>query len=158
MGAAAFGGESSPEPMMEKPTGDIRDVARRDPSVCAPDGIAVGGYDLVSYHHADGPQPGLVEFVVEQGEFRYLFVSERNKELFQQNPDRYLPEYSGWCAITLALGRLTCPDYSNFQIEDGKLFLFETTGFTNGRVLWNSDAPGFRVKADNNFQEVLKAK
>ena len=138
--------------------GDISEVADRDPIVCAPGGIAVGGYDLLTYHDTEGPRPGSQEFGVELAEFRYLLANEANKKLFEQNPDRYLPRYSGWCAISLALGRLTCPDYGNFQIEDGELLLFETTGFTNGRVLWNTDAPGFRIRADNNFEQVLRLK
>ena len=41
------------------------------------------------------------------------------------------------------MGRLACPDYTNFKIEDGRLLLFELTGFTNGRTVWNSDPAGF---------------
>ena len=141
--------------MMAKPSGDIADVDHADYSVCTPDGVAVGGYDLVSYRADSGPLVGEKQFALDHGGFTYLFVSDENRRQFEADPERYLPAYSGWCAVTLALGRLTCPDYTNFQIEDDTLLLFETTGFTNGRVLWNTDAPGYRVKADDNYKALL---
>ena len=54
--------------------------------------------------------------------------------------------------MSLALGSFTCPDYENFKVEDGKLLLFETTVFTNGRTLWDQDPSENRAKADRNFQ------
>lgn len=143
---------------MAKPTGDISEVTDSDPGICAPDGIAVGGYDLLTYHGPDGPKPGNREFAEEYDGLTYLFVSDSNRQRFRDAPKRHLPRYDGWCAITLALGRLTCPDYQNFQIEDGDLLLFEVTGFTNGKVLWNTDAPGYRIQADDNFKTLLRKK
>ncbi len=142
--------------MMKKEMGDILDSGH-DPAICAPDGVAVGGYDLVSYHTSDGPVMGVQEFSSALGEFTYLFSSQENLRAFEDDPERYLPRYSGWCAISLALGRLTCPDYRNFQIEEGQLLLFETTGFTDGRVVWNVDRIGNRRKADDNYAIITRA-
>jgi hypothetical protein len=49
------------------------------------------------------------------------------------------------------MGRLACPDYANFKIEDGRLLLFERVGFTNGRDVWNSDPMLHRAQANENF-------
>ncbi len=138
-------------PMMAKPAGDIRDEADADHRACSPDGVAVGGYDVVSYRAEGGPLLGEKGLAAKHAGLTYLFVSAANRDAFTADPDRFLPSYGGWCAVTLALGRLTCPDYTNFQIENDELLLFETTGFTNGRVLWNTDAPGYRDKADDNY-------
>jgi hypothetical protein len=54
------------------------------------------------------------------------------------------------------MGRLVCPDYTNFKIEDGRLLLFEIAGFTNGRTIWDSDPTGFRQQADANFKRLVK--
>ena len=126
------------------------------PLNCAPDGIAVGGYDLVSYHQADGPVPGLEEHTEKRGDLSYRFASAGNLADFRQSPEQYLPVYRGWCAATLAMGRLACPDYTNFKIEDGRLLLFEVTGFTNGKTLWNTDPAGFRLRADTHFPQLVK--
>ncbi len=140
--------------MMKKDTGDILD-AEHNPAICAPDGIAIGGYDLVSYHQTDGPVRGDVQWAVTHNELTYLFSTPQNQKAFQQDPEQYLPRYAGWCAISLALGQLTCPDYGNYQIENGQLLLFETTGFTNGRVVWNTDRKGNRKKADSNYDLLM---
>ncbi|MFT5540945.1 MAG: hypothetical protein ACI97K_001955 [Glaciecola sp.] len=123
-------------------------------NLCEPDGVANGGYDLLSYRQDGGPLVGLKEFTVSYNGLKYLFVNDNNRVSFLEEPERYLPEYNGFCAITLALGRVTCPQYDNFKIEDDKLLLFEVTGFTNGRILWNSEPADFRSKADSNFLQI----
>lgn len=123
---------------------------------CSPDGVAIGGYDLVSYHQPGGPLAGSANLELQREGLIYRFSSQENFELFQSNPQSYLPRYQGWCATTLSMGRLVCPDYTNFKIEDGQLLLFELAGFTNGRVLWDSDPTGFRTRADINANKLLK--
>lgn len=122
---------------------------------CAPDGIALGGYDLVSYHQEAGPIAGSPEFKDQRTGLTYLFSSDKNLKLFLAKPAAYLPRYQGWCAATLSMGRLACPDYTNFKIEDGQLLLFELAGFTNGRTLWNSDPVNFKSRADANASLLL---
>ena len=123
---------------------------------CAIDGVAIDGYDLISYHQPDGPVKGTPEYTVAQKQTVYHFVNASNKALFEANPEKYLPVYRGWCAATLAMGRLVCSDYTNFKLEDGRLLFFELAGFTNGRTLWNSDPQGFRQRADANALKLLK--
>ena len=113
----------------------------------------VGGYDLVAYQSGTA-RPGDSELWVEHQGTRYLFASEANRQAFAAEPARYLPRYGGWCAMSLALGSFTCPDYENFQLEDGHLLLFETTVFTNGRTLWNRDPAENREKADRNYRDL----
>ncbi len=119
---------------------------------CAPDGIAVGGFDIVSYSSAEGPTPGLAEFSIELDGLTFLFSSNENRKIFAESPRRFLPEYRGWCAASLAFGSLRCPDFRNFKIEEGRLLLFETTGFTNGRAIWDADPLSNRERADANFR------
>ncbi len=153
--AAPASAQESPEPMMEKPAGDIVEFLPHDPAECAVDGIANGGYDLVSYRQEDGPRFGSADFPAEHAGLTYLFETEANRAVFLADPERYVPAYSGWCAVTLSLGRLTCPDYTNFKIEDDRLLLFELTGFTNGQTLWNSDPAHYRGLADDNYSIVM---
>lgn len=127
-----------------------------DLAMCSPDGIAVGGYDVVSYRQPDGPVQGSGDYVAEHDGSTYRFASEANRDEFLEDPERYIPAYNGFCAITLSFGRVTCPEYTNFKIEDDQLLLFEITGFTNGRTLWNSDADTFRQRADDNFDRLLR--
>ncbi|MEM1153641.1 MAG: YHS domain-containing (seleno)protein [Pseudomonadota bacterium] len=122
---------------------------------CAPNRVAVGGYDLVSYHQPGRLIPGSPDFVHHHNGLRYYFHSAENLAVFQDGNENYLPVYQGWCVATLAMGRLACPDYTNYKVEDGRLLLFELAGFTNGRSLWNSDSTGFRQRADANFKTLV---
>lgn len=141
--------------MPGKPGGEITQFLPHNPAQCAPDGVANGGYDLVSYRHEDGPRFGSAQYSADHGGLVYVFESAENRNLFVGDPERYLPAYSGWCAVTLALGRLSCPDYNNFKIEDDRLLLFELTGFTNGRTLWNTSPSRYGNLADDNYSLVL---
>lgn len=123
---------------------------------CAPDGVGLGGYDPVSYLDPGGPVRGAREFEATHAGLRYRFSSPENRDRFLAGPVEFLPRYNGFCAATLAVGRLVCPDYTNFKIEDGDLLLFELTGFTNGRTLWNSDPAGYRARADENALILLE--
>jgi YHS domain-containing protein len=141
--------------MMDKGASGVPLSGEHDPKLCAPDGIGAGGLDLVTYREPLGPRPGQAEFAAEHDGLTYLFVSAEHRQRFLDDPDFYLPRYSGWCAITLALGRLTCPDYENFKIEHDRLLLFEVTGFTNGRTVWETDPLNFRRQADANYERLM---
>ncbi|MCH9695315.1 MAG: hypothetical protein K0U72_12465 [Gammaproteobacteria bacterium] len=141
-------------PMMVKSQSGVEIGTAVDWSMCSPDGVSLGGYDVVSYRDPDGPVMGDSQFSAAHAGRTYWFASDERRLQFLERPDYYLPAYSGFCAITLALGRVTCPEYTNFKLEDDRLYLFEVTGFTNGRVLWNSDSSGFRRQADDNFAEL----
>lgn len=121
---------------------------------CLIDGVGLGGYDPVSYRSESGPLLGEESYFSNYADAKYLFISAENKTAFDESPAFYLPKYPGLCAIALALGKVTCPDYENYQIENDQLLLFETTGFTNGRVIWNSNREKFRTKADSNFLNI----
>ncbi len=123
-------------------------------ATCAPDGIALGGYDPVSYHRDAGPLRGDSRFSLQLGNLTYLFASEDNLNTFRGDRQRYLPTYLGWCSATLSMGRLACPDYANFKIENGRLLLFERVGFTNGRDMWNADPLRSKQQADKHFLDL----
>ena len=156
IGLFGFAYAQDDAPMMVKSRSGVAIENHDDPAMCNPNGIAVGGYDLLSSHESGGPTMGHEAFSVKYDGLQYLFSGEANQRLFRENPTHYLPAYLGYCAITLAFGRVTCPEYTNFQIENDQLLLFEVTGFTNGRTLWNSDATGFRRKADGNFDRLTE--
>ena len=138
-------------PMMAKSQSGAPLDENVDWDMCRPGGVAIGGYDPISYRQPDGPVAGTAEYSAEHDGAIYQFANAENLKSFLEDPKRYVPAYTGFCAVTLALGRVTCPDYTNFQIENDQLLLFEVTGFTNGRTLWNTDAQTFRQQADDNF-------
>ncbi len=125
-----------------------------DASRCRKGGLGLDGYDPVSFYSGPEPVLGRAELSLEHEGATYRFASEASRERFAADPAAFLPRYGGWCAMTLALGRLACPDVLNFEIQDGELLLFETTVFTNGRIVWNRDPQANLERADANYQRI----
>lgn len=130
------------------------EIAAHDASACAPDRLALGGHDVVAYHTLNEAVLGDLEIAVEHQKLLYRFSSEEHKQMFEAEPAKYLPHFQGWCAIALARNRLTCPDYENFKVEDGKLLLFETITFFNGQNVWNLDPINNLNSAQLNFDRL----
>jgi YHS domain-containing protein len=125
----------------------------RDSEACRNGEPGLGGYDPVSYRDLTvSPQQGRDDLVFEHAGVRYLFATEENRERFERKPELFLPQYAGWCAMSLALGDYICPNYTNFKLQKGQLYLFEKTMFTDGRVLWDANPGGNRERADQNWQ------
>lgn len=126
------------------------------PMDCHPNGIAFGGLDVTTYFGEDDVRLGNAAYSIDFDGLTFHFESVANRDAFQAEPKLYVPAYDGWCAMTLSMGRLTCPDFTNYWVDDGKLYLFETTAFTNGRTFWLEDPVANRGRADANF-EVLRS-
>lgn len=91
--------------------------------VNATDNVAVKGYDPVAYFTAGEPTPGEEEYnLVWQG-VKYRFASTANRDLFRANPARYVPQYGGYCAYAMAVGRIADIDPQRWEITGGRLYL-----------------------------------
>jgi YHS domain-containing protein len=113
--------------------------------------VGVGGYDPVSYFTSGNPVSGDDRISMSYEGVTYRFSSAENKQKFAAEPKRYLPQFGGWCSMTLAMGRATKPVYDNFLLYDGKLYLFERTLSVNGRELWLHDTKANEKTASNNY-------
>ncbi len=121
--------------------------------------VAIHGYDTVGYFTEGKPLKGKAEFEHVWRDTRWHFASAGNRDLFTANPDRYAPQYGGYCALGLAAGEYADADPEAWTIVDGKLYLNNTRDF---RVVWrkapeahigNADYnwSGFRDKLRNNL-------
>ena len=87
--------------------------------------VAIHGYDTVAYFTDGKPTKGNNEFEYEWEDARWLFSSATNLELFKANPERYAPQFGGYCAGGLAVGEYAEADPELFTITDGKLYLLK---------------------------------
>ena len=53
----------------------------------------------------------------------YLFTSKNNRNKFLETPNRYLPEFGGYCAFGASVGKKIYADPTVWKIVDGKLYL-----------------------------------
>lgn len=129
-----------------------------DPSnqyACSADEIAFDGNDLVSYQGSEVLK-GKEEHSYEYQGLKLRFANWANMDKFIENPDKYMPAYGGWCAIAVAGGVLTKPDFSHYQIQDGKLYFFEVKAFFNGQTAWNKDPDIHKIVADKKYIDLTQ--
>ena len=119
-------------------------------------GFAAEGYDVVAYFNNDAMEGNKAFKAVFDG-VNYKFSSEKNLILFNKNPEKYIPQYGGYCAYAIAAkGKKVSINPETFQIKDDKLYLFYNAWGTNTLELWKKENPGkLQVKADENW-ETLK--
>lgn len=119
--------------------------------------IAIQGYDPVTYFSVGKAQKGKKEFAVSIRNAIYYCYSAENKKLLETNPDKYEPQYGGWCAYAMgANGEKVEIDPQTFKIINGKLYLFYNAYFSNTLKSWNKNETELKKKADLNWQKITK--
>lgn len=86
--------------------------------------LALKGYDVVSYFKQSRASKGSPEFPQDFDGMRYYFVSAQNKAAFNEDPDRFLPQFGGYCSMGVSRGKKMDADPTVFKIIDGKLYVF----------------------------------
>ncbi len=120
-------------------------------------GLAIEGYDPVAYFISGKGIEGKKEISARIGEVTYRFANGSNKELFQKDPQKYQPQYGGWCAYAMgANGEKVEVDPETFKIIDNKLYLFYNAYFNNTLKKWNGDEANLKKMADLNWNKIIK--
>lgn len=123
------------------------------------EGVALDGYDPVAYFVQGEAKKGYKAESVKYEEVSYYFSSTKNRLLFQENPQKYLPNYGGWCAYAVAEASTKMePDPTQWQIENDELILFTSSWMTKltGSLKdeWNEDPRGYEFRADSNWVDM----
>jgi YHS domain-containing protein len=121
------------------------------------DGLAISGYDPVAYFVTGKPLEGKEDLMVKMDGVVYRFSSVTNRDLFQKDPQKYQPQYGGWCAYAMgANGSKVEIDPETFKIVDNKLYLFYNAYFNNTLKKWNTDENNLKKNADVNWKKFIK--
>lgn len=86
-------------------------------------GVALYGYDVVAYFSEESPVKGSADITYLWRSAEWHFASEENRDLFAQDPEKYAPQYGGYCASGVLAERAAEVDPEAFAIVDGKLYL-----------------------------------
>ena len=134
----------------------ISAVAQSGP-VNSKKGLAVQGYDVVAYFGGEAVE-GNENFQVERAGTVYYFSSAGNKAAFEASPERYLPQYGGYCAYAMAVkGNKVSINPKTFEVRGEKLYLFYNKGKNNTLEFWLDQQPTELVKqADQHWKAHLK--
>jgi enamine deaminase RidA (YjgF/YER057c/UK114 family) len=110
--------------------------------------LAISGYDTVAYFTDGKPVPGQTAHEYVWRDARWRFASLAHRDAFAGNPDRYAPQYDGYCAGGVGGADFAGPhkdtvDPEVWTIVDGKLYLAHFGG-----PLWDE----WREKAVENIK------
>lgn len=114
-------------------------------------GVILDGYDPVAFFTDNKPVKGVPQFQEKYEDAVYYFVSKEHADLFKANPEKYKPQFGGWCAYAVSLGRVAPIDVNTFSIVDGRLVIQH-----NQRAVkaWSKDVPGNLALADRYWPKV----
>jgi len=113
--------------------------------------LAIEGYDPVAYFEDHKPVKGSDDFKFKFENAVYQFASQAHLNTFKKNPEKYVPEYGGYCAYGVSKGYAVSIDPTAWSIVDGKLYLNYSHNVQNKL---NEDKSGFIKKADKNWPTV----
>ena len=113
---------------------------------------AIRGYDPVAYHTEMMPVKGDPAYTHEYHDAVWQFSSEDNLRKFRDDPERYAPQYGGYCAYAMSKGYVVSTDPQAWTIEGDRLYLNYSLGV---RKTWLKDVPGYVARADANWQKKI---
>jgi len=114
---------------------------------------AINGYDTVAYFTVGKPVKGLDSLSFEWMGAKWKFSTQANLDLFKANPEKYAPQYGGYCAYGVAVDTLVKVEPDQFTVRDGKLYLNYDADVQSK---WKKDPEGYIRAADAKFQTLLK--
>jgi YHS domain-containing protein len=114
----------------------------------ATDGVAIRGYDPVAYFTDNKPVEGSKQFTYEWKGTTWLFKDRNNLDSFKANPEKYAPQFGGWCAYGVSEDHKSPTEPDAFTIVDNKLYLNYNTKV---KELWSKDRDARIKKAEINW-------
>ena len=118
-----------------------------------PSGVAIRGTDTVAYFTEGKAIAGSDAFTTEWQGATWKFSSQEHLDLFVASPEKYAPQYGGYCAYGVTKNSLVKIEPENWSIVDDKLYL----NYNNGvQKKWEKDIQGYIQDADSKFSALLK--
>lgn len=116
-------------------------------------GVILDGYDPVAFFTDNKPVKGNDQFQFKYQDAIYYFSSQAHLELFKENPEKYKPQFGGWCAYAVSLGRIAPIDVNTFSVVDGHLVIQHNQRAVSG---WNKDVDG-NLRLANKYWPLVTA-
>jgi YHS domain-containing protein len=107
--------------------------------------VMLNGADVVAYFTQGRFVQGSPQFISRFEEVSFFFASAEHKALFDAAPQKYLPQFGGFCANGIVYAIPWGGDADTWSIVDGRLFIFGGQGSKDAFML---DVPGNMKRAD----------
>ena len=130
-------------------------VSAQQSEVFVKDNAAISGYDAVAYFKEGKPVKGSTDFSVTYRGATWLFANKANADLFKATPEKYEPQYGGYCAYGCSQWHKAKTSPDALTIVNGKLYLNYNTDV---KAMWSKDQQSYIKKADGNWPKVKEEK
>jgi YHS domain-containing protein len=117
------------------------------------DGLALRGFDPVAYSTQNKAVKGDPLWTVMYHGVTYEFASKEDEAAFQANPEKYVPQYGGFCAFATSVGVKADADPQEFVVSNGKLYVNNNP---RAQKLFQENVGANIEKADHNWPDVAK--
>ncbi len=107
-------------------------------------GLAIRGYDTVAYFTEGRPKMGSEEFRYSWADADWHFASAKHREMFAEHPEKFAPQFGGYCAAAMTYGVAANADPELWTIVNDRLYL-------------NFDVYAHEVFRENLAQNIKKA-
>ena len=119
--------------------------------IFAPGGKAIKGYDPVAFFTESKPVKGADSLSYQWKEATWLFASRKNLEAFKSDPDKYAPQYGGYCAYGLSQGHKAPTQTDTWTVVNDKLYFNYNSKV---KELWVKDQPSLIKTADEKWPAI----
>lgn len=119
------------------------------------EGVAIGGYDPVSFFLSAHPQEGRADHVLMWKGAVWRFASDENRLRFESNPRAYAPRFGGHCAYGIARGHVVAGDPLIWEIVDGRLYMFNSQRAVEQ---WHEAQAALIHEASDHWPEIMRSR
>ena len=112
--------------------------------------VMLFGHDVVSYFTDRKHQKGSPDIRSDYKGVTFRFASAEHKRMFDTAPEKYIPQYGGYCANGIVYGIPWGGNADEWEIIDGKLYIF---GGKGSHDAWNLDPKRNLALAEKYWNE-----
>jgi YHS domain-containing protein len=115
--------------------------------------VILFGYDVVAYFTEGVPRQGSASIESDYKGVTFRFAKPEDKALFDAAPDKYIPQFGGYCSNGIVYAIPAGGSVDTWKIIDGKLYIFGGQGSMDGFML---DVPRNMALANKYWNEEVK--
>lgn len=126
-------------------------IAQKGAEIFQKDGAAINGYDPVAFFSESKPVKGTSAFNYKWKDANWQFASKQNLDSFKASPEKYAPQYGGYCAYGTAKGHKAPTEIDTWTVLDGKLYFNYNQKV---KTTWDKDRPNYIELANGNWGKI----
>lgn len=116
--------------------------------------LVLGGYDPVAYFTVGKPTKGDPRFSHDWDGGRYHFATAQHRDMFAADPERFAPQFGGYCTGSMSRNVRSEGDPDGWVIQNGKLYVFGIAKFKAIAEADRTFIPSRLENARRNWREL----